>query len=53
MPAAQQFFEETFRPAKLLLDVYRLLDNDAVMTEHWAGRTGFDQRYSYNVQTPE
>ena len=34
MPAAQQFFEETFRPAKLLLDVYRLLDNDAVMTEH-------------------
>jgi hypothetical protein len=34
MPAAQQFFEETFRPAKLLLDVYRLLDNDAVVTEH-------------------
>lgn len=24
MPAATQFFEETFRPAKLLIEVYRL-----------------------------
>jgi hypothetical protein len=34
MPAVQQFFEETFRPAKLLLDIYKLLDNDGVLTEH-------------------
>src|SRR2546425_6792899 len=33
MPGARQFFDETFRPAKLLLDVYRLLDNDSVQTE--------------------
>jgi len=34
MPAATQFFEETFRPAKLLIEVYRLLDNDGIQTEH-------------------
>ena len=34
MPAALQFFDETFRPAKLLLDVYRLLDNEKVETDH-------------------
>lgn len=34
MPAAWQFFEETFRPAKLLLDVYRLLENESVQTDH-------------------
>lgn len=33
MPAATQFFEETFRPAKLLIEVYRLLDNDGIQTE--------------------
>jgi hypothetical protein len=34
MPAAWQFFEETFRPAKLLLDVYRLLENEDVHSDH-------------------
>jgi len=34
MPNARQFFEETFRPAKLLIEVYRLLDNDGIQTEH-------------------
>lgn len=34
MPAALQFFDETFRPAKLLLDVYRLLDNERIETDH-------------------
>ena len=39
MPAAQQFFEETFRPAKVLLDLYRLLDNEDILTEHdWIRR---------------
>jgi hypothetical protein len=34
MPAPWQFFEDTFRPAKLLLDVYRLLENEGVRTDH-------------------
>lgn len=34
MPAATQFFEETFRPAKLLIEVYRLLDNDGIQIDH-------------------
>jgi hypothetical protein len=33
MPAARQLFQETFRPAVLLLGVYRLLDNDGIHTE--------------------
>jgi hypothetical protein len=33
MPLATQFFNETFRPAKLLIEVYRLLDNDGIQTE--------------------
>ena len=33
MPAARQLFQETFRPAVLLLRLYRLLDNDDVRTE--------------------
>jgi hypothetical protein len=33
MPAARQLFQETFRPARLLLGLYRLLDNDGVRTE--------------------
>jgi len=33
MTGARQFFEETFRPAKLLLDVYRLLENEGIQTE--------------------
>jgi hypothetical protein len=34
MPPATQFFEETFRPAKLLIEVYRLLENDGVQTDN-------------------
>lgn len=34
MPDSKQFFEDTFRPAKLLLDVYRLLENEGVETDH-------------------
>jgi len=30
MPGARQLFEETFKPATLLLGVYRLLENDGV-----------------------
>lgn len=33
MPAARQLFQETFRPATLLLGAYRMLDNDGVLTE--------------------
>jgi hypothetical protein len=33
MPPATQFFEETFRPAKLLIEVYQLLENERIQTD--------------------